>query len=419
LVFILEGEKDVESARRIGLTATCNPGGAGKWRDEYSKKLIGKKVVVIPDADDPGRRHGHQVAASLVHRATSIKYFELPNAKDLSEWLETGGTREELLRLVDQAAEWSAPSDTPKSVSKLRAVPILDFLTMELKPRELLLSPFLPSQGLVMLYSKRGVGKTYVALGISIAVASGAHFLRWNAPKPRKVLYVDGEMPACSLKDRLASLLVGFAESSQIPDSQNLRIITPDLQERGLPDLASIEGQHAIEDELEGTNLLVLDNLSALARTGKENEGEGWLPVQEWALSLRRQGISVLFVHHAGKSGTQRGTSRREDLLDSVLALRQPSDYSPSDGLRCEIHFEKTRGFLGEEAKPIHVRMELSADGKANWIVEDAEKSKEERALELINLGWSVRDVAEQVGLSKSKVQRLKGKVVPFPKGQS
>jgi putative DNA primase/helicase len=349
------------------------------------------------------------VAASLFHRADSIKYVELPGAKDLSEWLERGGTRDELVRIVEGTAQWCPPSGVNLD-SRLRVVSVLDLLAMEIKPRELLLAPFLPSQGLVMLYSKRGVGKTYIALGISIAVASGTRFLSWNAPKPRKVLYVDGEMPGASLKERLSSMVRGFAGFAAMPDSQHLRIITPDLQERGLPDLASVEGQNAIEAELGGANLLVLDNLSALARSGKENEGEGWLPIQEWALSLRRKGVSVLFVHHAGKSGSQRGTSRREDLLDSVLTLRHPSDYSPEEGLRCEIHFEKTRGFVGEDAKPIQVRMELSADGKASWTVEDAQKNKDERAIELLNLGLSVRDVADEVGISKSKVQRLKSK---------
>jgi hypothetical protein len=407
MVFIVEGEKDVESARELGLVATCNPGGAGKWKTEYSETLAGKKIIIIPDADDPGRRHANQVAASLLHRATSIKCFELPNAKDLSDWIAAGGTREEILRLANEAPVWFGPGVSPSPALTLRAVSVLDLLAMELKPRELLLHPFLPSQGLAMLYSKRGVGKTYIALGISIAVASGAEFLGWTAPEARKVLYVDGEMPGSSLKERLSSLLNGFADSKPMPDSQNLRIITPDLQERGMPDLASPEGQQEIEDELQGADLLVLDNLSALVRTGKENEGEGWLPVQEWALNLRRKGVSILFVHHAGKSGSQRGTSRREDLLDSVITLKHPSDYSPVDGLRCEIYFEKTRGFKGEDAKPVQVRMDLH-DGKALWTVIDAQQTKEERVRELLGLGMSVREVAEEVGISKSTVQRLK-----------
>src|SRR5712692_2441666 len=64
-VLVVEGEQDVETARGLGLAATCNPGGAGKWRDEYSEALRGKCVAILADADHPGRKHARQVAASL------------------------------------------------------------------------------------------------------------------------------------------------------------------------------------------------------------------------------------------------------------------------------------------------------------------------------------------------------------------
>ena len=54
---------------------------------------------------------------------------------------------------------------------------------------------------------------------------------------------------------------------------------------------------------------------------------------------LRRRGVSVLIVHHAGKGGEQRGTSRREDVLDTSISLRRPSDYLPTEGARFEVHY--------------------------------------------------------------------------------
>src|SRR5689334_2567563 len=68
----------------------------------------------------------------------------------------------------------------------LRAVKLGDFRRMDIKPREMLLDPILPVQGLAMIHAKRGVGKTHLALGNAVAVASGEEFLRWKAPKPRK-----------------------------------------------------------------------------------------------------------------------------------------------------------------------------------------------------------------------------------------
>jgi AAA domain/Toprim-like len=322
-VMIVEGEKDVESARTLGLTATCNSSGAGKWRDEYSHCLQGKDVVIIADGDEPGRKHAQQIAASILGKASSIKLLELPGAKDLTEWIERGGNSSQLVELFRQTPEKNTASNQEVSTSRLRVVSAVELLSLDIHLRELILAPFLPTQGLVMLYSKRGVGKTYISLGIAVAVASGGEFLGWKAPVARKVLYIDGEMPSKSLQERLASVIAGSATK---PVDDLLQIITPDLQDRGLPDLASLSGQDLIEEHLQGVSLVVLDNLSSLVRAGKENEGEAWLPVQDWALRLRRRGIGVLFDHHAGKSGSQRGTSRREDLLDSVLILKHPTD---------------------------------------------------------------------------------------------
>jgi hypothetical protein len=109
-LLICEGEKDCETARALGLTATCNAGGAGKWTDEYSEKLRGKRVTVVADGDEPGRKHAEQVAASLVGKVESLKVLELPDAKDLSEWIAHGGTHEALSELIGSAPEWKPDS---------------------------------------------------------------------------------------------------------------------------------------------------------------------------------------------------------------------------------------------------------------------------------------------------------------------
>jgi hypothetical protein len=292
--------------------------------------------------------------------------------------------------------------------SSLRAYSVGEFLSLEIPAREMVLGPILPTQGLAMLYSKRGVGKTYLSLGIAHAVARGGSFLRWAAPRPRRVLFVDGELPASTLQQRIRSIEAGIPGTDpQLPDD-HLRIITPDLQGQPMPDLATTEGQALIEREICGAELLVLDNLSALLRSGKENEGESWLPVQGWLLRLRQRGLTVLVVHHAGKSGAQRGTSRREDLLNTVIALQHPSDYVPSEGLRCEVRYEKNRDFHGEDAKAFEVRMSLEGSGAAHWSVKDAEDALLQRAAALFQERISIRDAAEELVISKSKAERLR-----------
>jgi putative DNA primase/helicase len=88
-----------------------------------------------------------------------------------------------------------------------------------------------------------------------------------RCPTPRRVLYVDGEMPGRAMQERLAQIIQGAASEPPSPDF--LRIITPDLQSDSIPDISSAEGQAAIEACLEGVSLVVLDNLSSLCRYGR------------------------------------------------------------------------------------------------------------------------------------------------------
>jgi putative DNA primase/helicase len=132
--------------------------------------------------------------------------------------------------------------------------------------------------------------------------------------------------------------------------------------------------------------LLILDNLSSLTAVARDNEAESWSPIQEWLLKLRRRGIAVLIVHHAGKGGQQRGTSRREDVLDTCISLRRPADYSPAEGARFEVHYEKHRGFYGADAEPFEAKLEVH-DDKAVWTTRKLEDLNRARVEGLVAAG--------------------------------
>jgi len=287
----------------------------------------------------------------------------------------------------------------------LRAITASDLLRLEIKPHEMLLAPILTEQGLSMIHSRRGVGKTHLALGIAVAVASGKNLLRWQAPKPRKVVVIDGELPASVLQLWTAEQVAALGVDG---DCDNLTFITPDLQEFGIPDLASIKGQEALLEHIEPADMVILDNLSALVRAGHENEAESWLPMQAWALELRRRGKSVLFVHHSGRSGNPRGTSKREDLLDVVMELRLPVDYRASEGLRAEVHFTKKRYLQGQDAEPFEVELRPDASGVLQWLTRDVHASGYEKAAELFAAGCDVRAVQEELGVSRATAFRYR-----------
>jgi putative DNA primase/helicase len=130
------------------------------------------------------------------------------------------------------------------------------------------------------------------------------------------------------------------------------------------------------------------------------------MPVQNWLLKLRREGRAVVIIHHSNKAKAQRGTSKREDVLDVVLNLREPSDYEPSEGARFEVHFEKARGLSGTDAvSPFEAKLELRNDA-ALWSMRDIEDARLTEILELKEEGMSVRKIATELGISKSAVQR-------------
>jgi hypothetical protein len=108
-VFVVEGEKDVDRLALYGQIATCNPMGAGKWIARYSEDLRGRHVVIIADKDQAGREHAQEVAGSLAGRATSVKIVELPGLPekgDVSDFLNVGGTIEQVRDLVATTPEW-------------------------------------------------------------------------------------------------------------------------------------------------------------------------------------------------------------------------------------------------------------------------------------------------------------------------
>ena len=120
-ILIVEGEKDADELVQRGFVATTCPGGAGKWRAEYSQSLKGAKVCVLPDNDDLGRKHAQQVAQALHGIASAVHVLELPDLKpkgDVSDWLESGGTDEGLRDLVKDAPVWEPTERARQKVSK-------------------------------------------------------------------------------------------------------------------------------------------------------------------------------------------------------------------------------------------------------------------------------------------------------------
>ncbi|GMM62378.1 phage/plasmid primase, P4 family [Novosphingobium pituita] len=130
VVLIVEGEKDVDNLTALGFVATCNPGGAGKWQDNYSEMLRDKTVVLLPDNDDAGRRHANVVAYKLSGIAASVRIVHLPDLPekgDVSDWLAIeGNDRATLEKLIE-----SSDDTPPASPASAASISVEDFLSRE------------------------------------------------------------------------------------------------------------------------------------------------------------------------------------------------------------------------------------------------------------------------------------------------
>lgn len=382
---------------------------------EVARALYPQREIILAADNDtetegnPGLTKGTAAALS-VDGSLAVPRWEgrAVDWNDLHQKMGAGEVRTQFMTHKKPEPQTARqPEHQPEQhKTSLHCVTAYDFLTMSFPEREMLLSPILPRQGLCMLHAMRGIGKTFISLSVAYAVASGGKvFDRWEAARPARVLFLDGEMPARTLQERLAALVAG--SDAEPPSHDFLRILTPDMQDGPMPNLATPEGQEALAPLLEGIDLVIMDNLATLARNGRSNDEESWLPIQGWLLELRRRGLSAFMIHHQGKGGDQRGTSAKEDILDTVIRLDRPKDYQSEQGARFEVHLTKARGIYGQEAKPFEAQLS-NVSGLLTWTTRDIEDAELEQLRLLMAEGCSIREAAEEMGIHKSKAQRLK-----------
>ena len=300
-----------------------------------------------------------------------------------------------------QAKETQKEAALPVKQKEIVRVSIKGLIETKFKPEELILSPWLPTQGVCMIHARPGVGKTFLAIGIGFAVAAGTKFLKWEAPQARGVLYVDGEMAGDDIKKRYEKIIVehGFA----LPD-KTLDIITPDLNEGQLPDIGTKAGQKIIESQItDDMELIILDNLSCLQRTGIENEAEGWRIMQEWLLHLKARGKAVLLVHHSGKGGSQRGSSKREDFLNTILTLKRNPAYEFEEGAQFEIHYEKARSVYGAAARPFEAKLDII---EGVWTIKDLKTVTYDQVVRMKKDEATAPEIAKALEKDKSVIYK-------------
>ena len=269
------------------------------------------------------------------------------------------------------------------------------FVSMDIPERKLILSPWLPESGLIFIHSYRGVGKTRFAMSAAYAAATGTDLMGFKAGEPVKTLYIDGELPPDDLQKRLLELG---------PVTPNLMVISAGMLDGATINLSDAESQIRLEKTLaaEEIKLIFIDSITMLNRMPmSENSDEWWSLVEDWARVQRNTGRTVTFLGHDNKARTHRGTGKKEDIMDAVIHLKHPQDYEPEFGLSCELHYTKSRGFWGEDAAPLSIRLEGE-----QWVCESMEENTFTKVVRLINEGLTRKDVEIELNVNKSGITR-------------
>jgi putative DNA primase/helicase len=174
-VYAPEGEKDVDLLAKLGLVATTNPEGAGKWRDEFTDALKGRHVAILQDNDEAGRKHAETVAGALYGEAASVKVValpDLPQGGDVSDWINAGNSVDDLLRIVDETPQWEPPlssEDTPDQFDEVGTL-LSDVVEESV---EWLWEGRIPLGKLTVIDGDPGTGKSTLTIDLAARVSTG------------------------------------------------------------------------------------------------------------------------------------------------------------------------------------------------------------------------------------------------------
>jgi RecA-family ATPase len=372
-VYVVEGEKDVDRLRSFGLTATTSS-SASSWRPEFAEVLTGADVVIVQDLDKAGDAYRDAIGSSLEDKAKRCRVVWLPvewresHGLDVSDWLDSGGTAEQLQQLVDAAPLWRKGMGSKKG-------PILQTITAAALQEKQFAKirwavPDLLPEGLTLLAGRPKQGKSWLAFAIGLGIALGGRVLGKVQVEAGSVLYLALEDRERRLQERQAILMQG----SQAPDKLHFTTACPRLDSGGL------EAIREWLDSYRDARLVIVDTLACIRPPAKKG-GNLYAEDTQFIQSLKRiaddYSVSVLAVHHTRKA-------QADDPVDSIsgtLGLGGAAD-----------------GWLILQRKRGHDRATLSVDGRDIPNAQDmALQWHQDRA------SWELLGTAEEVGLNESQ----------------
>jgi hypothetical protein len=339
-IYLVEGEKAADALVSIGAIATTSHTGAGSWPDEITQYFAGANIVVIPDNDEPGRQYARRAISRLLPVVKSIRYLDLDlmvEGDDAYEWVHHAkGTRKELADMAKQAPVITKEMEVTDSEQLTETAqpeteafnPTPQLLNIEAwdtikdEPVRWIIENVLPEKGFAALYGPPGSYKSFVALDIAEAVATGRQWMGNQVTNPGAVLYIAGEGHG-GIGARIKACKINH----QTQDGAEIYVIRYQLNLRSSADDFNLL-MESIDDLIERTGIeLRLVQIDTLARAfggGNENDSQDMGAFIHNAGRLQRKlNCALMVLHHSGKDATKglRGHSSLLGAVDTQIEL--------------------------------------------------------------------------------------------------
>jgi 5S rRNA maturation endonuclease (ribonuclease M5) len=369
IVFLPEGEKDVETLIGFGLAATTNSGGAQNWRPDHAEQLRGRDVVVLVDADDPGRERGKTIVTSLHGIAKRVRVLdfshrdvwpEAPKGADVTDWVKAReGTAEDLAAIVE-----TLPDAKPAPfVSRFGGI-MFEQLDDPGPEYAYLVDDTITVGDKSIIGGASRSGKSFLAIHMGMCIAIGKPFFGRKILTPGLVIYQAGE-GGRGIKKRFRAWRQEFAKD--IPKGQRVPIYI--LQSK--VDIYAAEGDTAkLIAEIEGISrlygmpviALFIDTLQKAQGHADENSGKdmGMVMANVDRIAAAMPGCHVCLVHHMNAGGTKlRGHTSVYAGIDQVILVSKDEDSKVRTALLdkqkddedgSEIRFELPQVVIGHRA---------------------------------------------------------------------
>ena len=317
-------------------------------------------------------------------------------------------------------------TDTPKVKPQgLKTLTLNKFIEREYPPITYYMYPIISNECLGMIFALPGKGKTLFALELAWRCSQGLDFMHWkfnDLVKPPPVLYVEGEMSAKQVQDRVTSMVERDLGKKDF-DLDNFHIaVLKEQPNENYQKLKTPEGRLNVQNSADeiykktgNKPIIFLDNVRFLMGNFNEKEGQDWIDFVLWLATLRAKGYSTFFLHHAVNTGEKAsGSGYQDSNLDVNIKLSQPDENSATDHstdhfTQIQFEFKKMRENVIGQMTPFMMVVDRN---KGSWSKFPVLNKTERKIQSMLADGKEAKDIiSDKEGMSKCNVYKTINKL--------